>query len=114
WFDADDSLHNSENFPGFIGKYPEGQYYGFPSFDSGGVKLGRYDDGEVVDPDQITIGFGVYDKDEGDLRGFLEEYMPGAAGDLSMGEACMFTNTPDRNFVVDFHPGHSNVVIAAG
>ncbi|WP_020006288.1 N-methyl-L-tryptophan oxidase [Salinicoccus albus] len=114
WFDADDSLYNSEDFPGFIGKYPEGQYYGFPSFDGGGVKIGRYDDGEFVDPDQITIGFGAYDKDERDLRDFLEEYMPGAAGDLNMGKACMFTNTPDRDFVVDFHPGHSNVVIAAG
>lgn len=114
WFKTDDSLYSSDDFPGFIGKYPEGQYYGFPSFDGSGVKIGRYDDGEFVDPDHITIGFGAYEKDEKHLRGFLEEYMPGAAGDLNTGKSCMFTNTPDRDYVIDFHPGYSNVVIAAG
>jgi len=26
----------------------------------------------------------------------------------------MFTNTPDENFVIDLHPDHSHVAIAAG
>jgi glycine/D-amino acid oxidase-like deaminating enzyme len=28
--------------------------------------------------------------------------------------ACMYTMTPDANFIIDVHPAHPNVVFAAG
>jgi glycine/D-amino acid oxidase-like deaminating enzyme len=29
-------------------------------------------------------------------------------------KACLFTNSPDEHFILDSHPGHPQVVIAAG
>src|SRR5699024_12638982 len=58
--------------------------------------------------------FGAYEEDEADLRYFLGKYMPKANGNLNVGRTCMFTNTPDENFVIDLHPEYSHVAIAAG
>ncbi|MFD1361899.1 N-methyl-L-tryptophan oxidase [Lentibacillus salinarum] len=114
WFDSDESLYQSDEFPGFFVDLPTGVYYGFPSFDGTGLKIGRYDAGEDVDPEYMNREFGIYPKDEGDVREFLETFMPQAAGKLNVGKACMFTNTPDENFIIDLHPEHSHVAIAAG
>jgi len=114
WFKADETLYHSEVFPGFSVDMPEGVFYGFPSIDGEGVKLGEYYTGDDLDPEYINDEFGVYPRDEGDLRGFLEDFMPQAAGKLNAGAVCMFTNTPDEDFIIDFHPRHSNVVLAAG
>lgn len=114
WFDSDESLHRSDAFPGFFVDLPDGVYYGFPSLDGSGVKIGRYDGGEDVAPEYINREFGIYPEDEGDVRGFLEAFMPHATGKLNEGKACMFTNTPDENFIIDLHPEHKHVAIAAG
>jgi sarcosine oxidase len=29
-------------------------------------------------------------------------------------KACLFTNSPDRHFILDRHPAHPEVVVAAG
>ena len=39
--------------------------------------------------------------------------MPKANGNLASSAVCMFTNTPDWDFVLDNHPEHSNVLIAS-
>jgi glycine/D-amino acid oxidase-like deaminating enzyme len=35
-------------------------------------------------------------------------------GRVLAASVCMFTNTPDENFIIDRHPRHPNVVIAGG
>ncbi|WP_010531872.1 N-methyl-L-tryptophan oxidase [Lentibacillus jeotgali] len=114
WFDAEESLYQSDEFPGFFVDLPTGVYYGFPSIDGTGLKIGRYDAGEEIDPEYMNREFGIFPKDEGDIRKFLETFMPQAAGKLNVGKTCMFTNTPDENFIIDVHPEHANVAIAAG
>ncbi|AJY77521.1 methyltryptophan oxidase [Paenibacillus beijingensis] len=114
WFDADEKLYQSSLFPAFIFDLPTERYYGFPSIDGSGVKLGRMDTGEMVDPDHINRDFGIYPEDEGDVRRFLETYMPAAAGKLNKGRVCLFTMTPDEDFIIDRHPEYSHVSIAGG
>ncbi|MCM3411847.1 N-methyl-L-tryptophan oxidase [Metabacillus litoralis] len=114
WFKTKDELY-SKDFPVFVfDTETDGHYYGFPDFDGSGLKIGRMDSGYDVDPDKMDRQFGSYEDDEGDIRGFLETYMPEAAGDLLDGKVCLFSNTPDSDFIVDLHPEHSNVVIAGG
>lgn len=114
WFKADESLYKATLFPAFFVDTRAEMYYGFPSFDGCGLKLGRHDYGQKVDPDYINREFGLYAEDEGHIRRFLETYMPRAAGKLMQGRVCMYTKTPDDHFIVDLHPAHSHVVIAAG
>lgn len=114
WFDSDDELYKADSFPGFFADVPTGVYYGFPSIDSGGFKIGRYDNGDDIDPAYYNKEFGTYEKDELDIRGFMSQYMEKANGSLNVGKTCLFTNTPDENFIIDKHPKHDHVAIAAG
>lgn len=114
WFDSDDILYKSDGFPGFFADVPSGVYYGFPSIDGTGLKIGRYDNGDDIDPSYYNKTFGAYEKDEKDIRGFLSNYMQAAHGNINVGKTCMFTNTPDENFIIDTHPDYNHVAIAAG
>ncbi|MFY0543857.1 N-methyl-L-tryptophan oxidase [Brevibacillus sp. H7] len=114
WFDADESLYGPNAFPAFLFHLEHEQYYGFPNFNGTGVKVGRHDTGHPVDPDAMNREFGAYPEDEGDVRSFLKRYMPQAAGTLKQGRVCLYTLTPDEHFIIDRHPLHSHVVIAAG
>lgn len=115
WFEADETLYNSAAFPAFTAETLEGEmYYGFPSFERSGVKIGRHDFGQDIDPDKINREFGIYPEDESFIRGFLRTYMPKAEGKLNKGRVCMYTNTPDEDFVIDQVPGYEHVAIAAG
>lgn len=114
WFESDENLYQSNVFPAFFVDMPTGTYYGFPSFDGSGLKAGRHDIGQNIDPDTINRDFGIYPEDEGDIRTFLKTYMPQAEGKVKKGRVCMYTKTPDEHFIVDLHPEYSHVSIAAG
>ena len=45
---------------------------------------------------------------------FLAEYLPGVTPALNDHAPCMYTMSPDENFIVDRHPTNANVVFAAG
>ena len=114
WFDADEELYSSSRFPAFIVSDESRFYYGFPSFDGKGVKIGRHDTGYDIDPDKLSYNFGEYPEDEGDVRVLLEKFMPQAAGRFKDGKVCMYTLTPDEHFIIDRHPEYAHVSIAAG
>lgn len=114
WFDSEDRLYAADKFPGFICDMPGGTFYGFPSIEGTGVKVGCFDNGVDGAPEYMNREFGAYGEDEADLRYFLGEYMPQANGKLNVGKTCMFTNTPDENFVIDLHPEYDHIAIAAG
>ena len=100
-------------FPVFNLEVEEGRYYGFPSFLIPGFKFGKYHHrGEVVDPDAPARE--PEPEDEALLRAFARRYFPDGEGPTMMLKACLFTNSPDRHFVLDRHPDHPEVAIAAG
>ena len=92
-------------FPVFNLEVEEGRYYGFPSFLIPGFKFGKYHHrGEQVDPD--TVNREPEPEDEELLRAFARRYFPEGAGPTIMLKACIFTNSPDRHFILDHHPAH--------
>ena len=96
-------------FPVFNLEVEEGRFYGFPSFLMPGFKFGKYHHrGENVDPD--TVNREPEPEDEELLRAFARRYFPEGEGPTLMLKACMFTNTPDRHFILDRHPAHPEVV----
>jgi sarcosine oxidase len=48
------------------------------------------------------------------LRAFAGRYFPDGAGPTVALKACLFTNTPDEHFILDRHPSHPQVAVAAG
>jgi sarcosine oxidase len=100
-------------FPVFNLEVEEGRYYGFPSFLIPGFKFGRYHHREEqVDPDAMNRE--PEPADEELLRSFAHRYFPDGAGATLMLKTCLFTNSPDRHFILDHHPAHPEVAVAAG
>ncbi|WP_274362791.1 N-methyl-L-tryptophan oxidase [Paenibacillus thermotolerans] len=114
WFDADERHFGSDCFPTFIFDLDDSIFYGFPSIGGAGLKVGRHDGGRPVLPDGPIRKFGSDPDDLGDLTSFLERHMPGAEKKFKHGKVCMYTMTPDQNFIIDVHPEHSHVAFAAG
>jgi len=101
------------NFPVFQLEVTEGRFYGFPSYETPGIKIGKYHHlGEQVDPDAMNRETNEQDKNV--LTECLTKYFPLAAGPVLSLETCLFTNTPDGHFLIDMHPDYPNVCIAAG
>jgi sarcosine oxidase len=100
-------------FPVFNLEVEEGRYYGFPSFLIPGFKFGKYHHREeTADPDSVNRE--PEPEDEELLRAFAQRYFPNGAGPTMMLKACLFTNSPDRHFILDLHPEHPEVAVAAG
>jgi sarcosine oxidase len=77
-----------------------------------GFKFGKYHHlQEQSRADEVD--WTVHDRDEAVLRGFAERYFPDGCGPTMDLQACMFTNTPDKHFVMDLHPDYPQVSLAS-
>ncbi|MEQ8768277.1 MAG: N-methyl-L-tryptophan oxidase [Planctomycetota bacterium] len=107
----DPSDYQPERFPVFI-RHEEEFVYGFPIFDRPLVKVALHHAGEKTTAEGriFEADIDVLDR----LEAWVEARLPGllpAAVDV---ETCLYTNTPDRDFIVDRHPDHERLLIAAG
>jgi len=90
-----------------------GIHYGFPmTAENPGFKIANHDQGEPTDPDRVDRS--MRDEDEQDLRCAIERHIPAASGPLLAGRVCLYTNSPDGNFIIDRHPKHRHVALACG
>jgi sarcosine oxidase len=99
-----------EEFPVFIRQTERfGDVYGFPTLDGSSVKVGRHHDGDLTDPDHIRRQ--VDDRDLDPLRLMAATYLRGVSGHARRTLTCMYTNTPDHDFVIDFAPDDRRIVV---
>ena len=87
-------------------------FYGVPQLEAPGVKAGRHHNGDWCDPDAVDRVANA--RDEGPIRAFFARRLPALDGRVVDRYVCLYTDTPDLNFVVDRHPDHPNVVFAGG
>jgi sarcosine oxidase len=99
-----------ERFPVFIRQSTDfGDVYGIPSLDGASVKVGRHHQGAFTDPDHIRRRVDETDVDP--LRLMTATYLKGVSGHALRSLTCMYTNTPDHDFVIDFSPRDPRVVV---
>ena len=96
---------SADAFPGFV--------YGVPALDGpdGGMKI------NVIREDRCTpdtIDRTVSDPELGAIAAEVRRCLSVDPGPVVRADTCMFENTPDNHFVVGFHPGLPQVVVAAG
>lgn len=113
WFESDELAFQSPQMPCFHFSFENKLYYGFPSINGSGVKLGRTDSERNINPDFMRQDFGKYPSDKEELRSFLDRFLP-KVGKLKKGKTCLITNTPDKQFIVDQHPEFPHVYITGG
>ena len=100
--------------------FPENWIYGFPDIQGKGVRLAEHLGGEdVASADGDIAAPNAADIDP--IRATMAKYTPslagappGSAAKLLRSEVCLYTLTPDEDFVIDHHPEHPEVVFAAG
>ena len=111
--DAGNDAFDRSRFPIYAYEYKPGQIcYGFPRLERG-VKASVMHGGETGDhPD--TVRRPIDNHDVNALRTALKPVLPElSAAPLRESETCLFTNTPDHDFIIDFHPNHPQVLISS-
>ena len=87
-------------------------FYGFPVFGESGPKVGQDAGGE-----ETTATTRTFEPDQAALARvtrFLERYLPGALGPVLYTRTCLYTLTPDRDFVLDTLPDRPDVSVGIG
>lgn len=109
------------NFPcwGIQEEGDPGLYYGFPimqepgPFGETGLKVAHHILGDEIDPSNKD---NFDEKEEvKKLMSMLDRYLPEAVGELLHVKSCLYSNTPDSEFIIDILPQHNDrVSIACG
>jgi sarcosine oxidase len=93
---------------------PEGRFYGFPVYGVPGFKIGKYHHLRQQVDDLEHTDRQCHPEDEEVLREAIRLYFPEADGPTMSLKTCLFTNTPDEHFIIDYHPQCPQVCLAAG
>ena len=87
-------------------------FYGFPAFGEAGPKVGQdaggqetTGDARTFEPDREALDRVVH---------FLQRHLPGALGPIIYTKTCLYTLTPDRDFVLDVLPHQPQIAVAIG
>jgi glycine/D-amino acid oxidase-like deaminating enzyme len=114
WYRCTDNRYQQEHgCPTFLYDLPDGCFYGFPSIDSLGVKVAEHSGGtEIKDP---TGDARLREPEENRrVEAFVTKHLPGITREETLHAVCFYTMSPDHHFIVDQHPSHSQVTLAAG
>ena len=90
----------------------EPSFYGFPTYGEAGPKAAQDCGGQPTTPDART-----FDRDEpayARVRDFMATHLPGAVGPDILTRTCLYTLTPDRDFVLDRLPEAPGVTVLLG
>jgi sarcosine oxidase len=113
WFrpSTDDGLSGPDRLPIFMVEYARNRLlYGLP--DTGrGVKIATHHEGERTTAD--TVRRRVDEDEQREMEALVQRWLPRVAGPLTESTVCLYTNTPDRDFILDYHPAHRDVIIAS-
>jgi sarcosine oxidase len=118
WFKIQDDLQNQflpGKFPIFIWIFQSGGenvFYGFPSLDGKTIKMASEQYVNVTTPEQVEREITEEEKNTM-YKNYVLSRLPGITNACDEAASCLYTTTPDSNFVIDFYPGHPQVIIAS-
>jgi len=103
--------YESASFPIFLEL--ESGFYGFPIHHGGAMKIANHHKGFEVDPysTEVQVSSQFIDR----CRDFFTEFIPGLSNArVRETRVCIYNNTPDDDFIVDWHPHLEGVLVATG
>jgi sarcosine oxidase len=113
WFDtsANAAVTGPERMPVFIWEWEPGRmFYGFPDLGDG-VKLAIHHEGEETTPAEVRRT--VYPGEADGLLELMATRTPLLVGPLRQSAVCLYSNTPDGDFILDRHPRDARVLLAS-
>lgn len=112
WFEPEDAAAFApERFPIWIW-LDQPSFYGFPAHAGRGPKVGQDVGGRATTATTRTFDLDIDCLDR--VETFLTRHLPGALGRRAGTKTCLYTLTPDRDFVLDRVPDHPGIVVALG
>lgn len=106
-----DLRFEAKNFPIFLEL--ESGFYGFPVHHAGTMKVANHHKGDAVDPDSTEESVG--ERFIESCRAFFSRFIPGLANArVRETRMCIYNNTPDDDFIIDWHPELEGVLIVTG
>ena len=115
WFEMTNTgSFAASELPVFIIESRHGLHYGIPPQPDActGLKVAKHHHrDEAVDPDDYDRTVSVHD--EKLIRAVMADHMPAANGRMLAAGTCLYTMTPDGDFVIDALPGAANVIVAS-
>ncbi len=109
---AHTEMFQPSNYPVFTEINPDGEFiYGIPFFGKNGAKVARHGSGKPFLPD---TGEREPDADYDEhINAYVQERIPNLCKSTHS-EVCLYTETPDEDFIIDTHPDCPSLFIAAG
>ncbi len=105
-------LFRTERFPVFMIESEDGIHYGFPLHDDDGLKFAKHHHaGEIVDPENYNRS--ISEADEASVMAPIHRFLPASVGPIVAAKTCIYTMSPDEDFVIDRAPGHDRIIIAS-
>ena len=97
--------------PNAIDYHTPDPYYCVPQVRVPGVKAGCHRTGRIVEADDPEA---VDSENLAALRDFIGRRCPHLSPEPVAVKHCLYTNSPDYHFILDRHPEHANIALAAG
>ena len=107
----DRTLFAPDRFPVWIWM-DDPSFYGFPVYGEAGPKVAQDAGGRAVSPDTRT--FEPDPAITARVRAFVDDYLPDAGRKEIYTKTCLYTLTPERDFVIDRLPEAPGVVVGLG
>jgi sarcosine oxidase len=112
WFAPPDAAaFSAERFPIFLSQTGHGIHYGFPAGANGVKVCKHFHLDEEVTP--ATADRTVSPRDIAAIRGFLAGHLPALDRPPAVAKTCLYTMTPDGDFILDRLPGEPNIIVAS-
>ena len=100
-----------ERFPIWIWM-DEPCFYGFPFFGEPGPKIAQDVGGKTTTAETRSFDHNL--ETLARTEAFIREHIPSMIGPQIYTKTCLYTLTPDRDFVIDTLPDHPNIALAVG
>ena len=118
WFDIREDCRSAFAPPGFpifiwiFAKGGEFGFYGFPTLDGQTIKIATEQFTATTDPDRAQRAVSK-EEEQSMYRDYLQGRLQGISDRCGTAASCLYTTTPDSNFVIDVHPENDRIIIAS-
>ena len=118
WFVIKDDLRPTfalGSLPIFIWIFAKGGdfgFYGFPTLDGKTIKLASEQYTEETTPDHVDRAVSEEEKQTMYAK-YIRGRLPGLSNQCDAAVSCLYTTTPDANFVIDYLPGNDQIIVAS-
>lgn len=104
------SRFHPRHMPVYIWEYAQDKmFYGFPDLGTG-IKIAWHHQGRSIKPDELTQE--VSPEEIKAIKETTAKYLD-IDPVYNRSAVCMYTNTPDGHFIIDFHPEYRNIIVAS-